>query len=68
MPVQASIRLLALVLRRSNHMLANPLVPVLCWDYGYEETEWRGVGFAYKSSNITYKNVRLTEIDGKEIS
>ena len=38
MPVQASIRLLALVLRRPNHILANPLVPVMFCDYDYEET------------------------------
>ena len=38
MPVQASIRLLALVLRRPNHILANSLVPVMFCDYDYEET------------------------------
>ena len=38
MSVQASIRLLALVLRRPNHILANPLVPVMFCDYDYEET------------------------------
>ena len=38
MSVQASIRLLALVLRRLNHMLANPHVPVMFCDYDYEET------------------------------
>ena len=37
-PVQAYIRLLALVLRRPNHMLANSLVPVMLCDYDYEET------------------------------
>ena len=40
MPVQASIRLLALVLRRPNHILANPLVPVMFCDYDYEETNY----------------------------
>ena len=39
MPVQASIRLLALVLRRPNHILANSLVPVMFYDYDYEETK-----------------------------
>ena len=41
MPVQASIRLLALVLRRPNHILANSLVPVMFCDYDYEETNMR---------------------------
>ena len=38
MPIQASIRLLALMLKRPNHILANPLVPVMFCDYDYEET------------------------------
>ena len=50
MPVQASIRLLALVLRRPNHMLANPLVPVMFCDYyDYEETKGGGEGEGEKN-------------------
>ena len=39
MSVQASIRLLALMLRRPNYILANSLVPVMFCDYDYEETK-----------------------------
>ena len=46
MPVQAPIRLLTLMLRRPNHILANPLVPVMFCDYDYEETN---VGFDAES-------------------
>ena len=38
MPIQAFIRLLTLVLRRPNHILANSLVSVMFCDYDYEKT------------------------------
>ena len=37
-PVQVSIRPLAMMLRRPNHMFGDPLVPVTSCDNDYEET------------------------------
>ena len=38
--IQVSIRPLAIMLRRPNHMFGNPLVPVTFCDNDYQKTSW----------------------------